>query len=160
MVWTYSIKKNGYWISYCKSCHKKYRYKPLPSCVLKEHAIAFEKSNTWQREHRKTHREIMNEYSRKNKRRDSEEAIIHYGGKCACCGYNDINKKIFGKRFLEIDHINGGGSKERREGRVTGNLGVWLKKHGYPTGFRVLDAACNAAMEPGESICEIHKWKH
>jgi len=27
-----------------------------------------------------------------------------------------------------------------------------------PSGFRVLCAPCNIAMEPKEKICEYHKW--
>lgn len=36
------------------------------------------------------------------------EVIKFFGGKCVACGNNDI-------RVLQIDHINGGGVKERKE---------------------------------------------
>ena len=39
----------------------------------------------------------------------SRNAVIEFlGGKCIQCGFSD-------KRALQIDHINGGGSKERKE---------------------------------------------
>jgi hypothetical protein len=62
--------------------------------------------------------------------------ILHYGGKCACCGESRIE-------FLTIDHINGGGCKHRR--RIRGiPFYQWLIKHGLPKGYRVLCLNCNA----------------
>lgn len=47
---------------------------------------------------------IHKEYFRKTR-----NAVIEIlGGKCIKCGFSD-------KRALQIDHINGGGSKERKE---------------------------------------------
>ena len=66
-----------------------------------------------------------------------EEVLRHYGGKCACCG-----EKTY--EFLAIDHIKGGGKKHRDSIRV--QLPWWLKKNGYPEGFRVLCHNCNMAM--------------
>src|SRR5438309_1108854 len=63
--------------------------------------------------------------------------LLHYGNKCACvpCGFDDFNKKIHGKRFLNLDHINGNGYKQRSSGQ---NLYNWIIKNNYPPGFRVL----------------------
>src|SRR5690606_39680958 len=36
------------------------------------------------------------------------EAIMHYGGKCACCGESTYE-------FLCLDHSNGGGNQHRKE---------------------------------------------
>ena len=67
-------------------------------------------------------------------RRLREEAIAHYGGKCACCG-----ERAF--EFLSFDH-NGGRKKIN-----TGNMAWWLRKNNYPKGFRVLCHNCRAARE-------------
>lgn len=83
-------------------------------------------------------------------------ALKHYGGKCMCCGFNDLTKRVNGHSFLHFDHINGGG---RAHVRKNPHLAHWLTKNNYPIGFRVLCAACNISMQPGESTCELHKWQ-
>lgn len=65
-------------------------------------------------------------------------AITHYGGRCECCGETRFE-------FLAIDHRNGGGSEHRRR-EVKGPIERWLKRHGYPEGFRVLCHNCNGAI--------------
>lgn len=83
------------------------------------------------------------ESKKKYERRTRIEALTHYGGNppaCACCGENRIE-------FLTIDHIHGGGSKHRRElGNAGTRIARWLKKAGYPDGFRVLCYNCNCAI--------------
>ena len=70
------------------------------------------------------------------------DALKYYSkGKftCNCCGEDDYN-------FLSIDHIHGGGTKERKEGKGGGHfLYRRLKKEGYPKGFQVLCYNCNVA---------------
>lgn len=73
-------------------------------------------------------------------RRYRLEALEHYGGcppKCSCCGENR-------PEFLQIDHVNGGGTKERKTRRYN-HLAAWLVRRGFPDGFRVLCANCNMA---------------
>ena len=79
-------------------------------------------------------RQRRNMAQRRFQRRRKLEAIMHYGGKCACCGET-------GFEFLTIDHVNGGGSKQRRKDSL--QIGVWLKKHKYPVDFQVLCYNCN-----------------
>jgi hypothetical protein len=64
----------------------------------------------------------------------------HYGGECACCGITNL-------KVLSIDHINGGGLAHLRLLKINGGVGFysWLKKNGYPTGYRVLCMNCNQA---------------
>lgn len=66
-----------------------------------------------------------------------------YGGPiCVCCGESHLE-------FLSIDHIDGKGSEHRRAmGRSVGarQIYTWLRKHGYPPGFRVLCMNCNHAL--------------
>jgi hypothetical protein len=64
-----------------------------------------------------------------------------YGGAvCTCCG--DTHEE-----FLSIDHIDGGGSAHRRKLKGKGGHGfyLWLRKHNYPPGYRVLCMNCNFA---------------
>ena len=59
--------------------------------------------------------------------------------KCACCGEKE-------QRFLSLDHINGGGTKERKEGKGGGHFAYRrLKKLGYPAGYQILCYNCNFA---------------
>lgn len=67
-----------------------------------------------------------------------------YGGaKCACCGESRVE-------FLSIDHVAGDGAAHRRElfGRNhgAGSIYAWLKKTGFPSGYRVLCINCNFAI--------------
>lgn len=58
---------------------------------------------------------------------------------CACCA-EDIYE------FLAIDHIEGGGTKQRSELNHFGSTFYkWLKDNNFPTGYRVLCHNCNAA---------------
>lgn len=84
------------------------------------------------------------------------EALIHYGGKCACCGFDDLHKRIGHMSFLHFDHIGGGG---RTHCRKIPWLSHWLRTNNYPEGFRILCAPCNIAMLPNDITCELHKWE-
>jgi hypothetical protein len=79
-------------------------------------------------------------YLRKNHLLIRMKVLKYYGGdppKCACCGETEY-------KFLAIDHINGGGLKQRRETK-THNLESWINKSKYPAGFQILCHNCNAA---------------
>lgn len=67
-----------------------------------------------------------------------QEVLAHYGGRCACCGETEPS-------FLGIDHIHGGGRAHRRQVGVGTGLYHWLKRNGYPAGFRLLCHNCNMA---------------
>lgn len=68
------------------------------------------------------------------------EVFSHYGGCfCSCCG-----EKYF--EFLTIDHVNGGGGKHRKEMGQGYSIYPWLKKHGFPSGYRVLCYNCNCCL--------------
>ena len=69
--------------------------------------------------------------------------LKHYGGEipaCACC-------KETGDVFLNIDHINGGGTKHMKEIGVKGGTQFydWLRKNGFPPGYQILCFNCNFA---------------
>jgi hypothetical protein len=84
------------------------------------------------------------------------EIMAHYGGACACCGFNDLTKKLHGKSFLNIDHIEGNGRQHMRANKIY-NLYQWLKQNKFPEGFRVLCRGCNNSIEPNDSHCILHK---
>ena len=71
--------------------------------------------------------------------------IKHYGDKCSCCGEDNI-------KFLTMDHINNNGA-EHRESIKNYNIYYWLKKHGYPDGYRVLCYNCNCGRAKNGGIC-------
>lgn len=67
------------------------------------------------------------------------EMIDVYGEKCAVCGENT-------PEFLTIDHVNGGGTKHRRQ--ISGDFKKWLKSQGWPkNGYRLLCANCNCSVK-------------
>lgn len=68
------------------------------------------------------------------------KVLTYYSGgtpKCACCGIAHLE-------FLSVDHIHGGGAKQRRT--IKTRWWEWLRKAGYPSGFRVLCHNCNQSI--------------
>jgi hypothetical protein len=64
-----------------------------------------------------------------------------YGGRCACCGEDQME-------FLSIDHIFNDGGKLRREGKEATGRRFYkqLKDQGFPQGrLQVLCHNCNGA---------------
>ncbi len=64
------------------------------------------------------------------------KVLTHYGNgilACVKCGFNDI-------RALSLDHINGGGSKERRS--LTFHTYKYLIDNNYPQGYQTLCMNC------------------
>jgi hypothetical protein len=78
------------------------------------------------------------ERHRANDRNMREETLAHYGGRCACCGEGAYE-------FLAIDHEAGGGNVHRKANKIF-SLHRWLKRNGFPPGFRVLCHNCNQAL--------------
>lgn len=82
-------------------------------------------------------------------RKKKEEVIKAYGGKCACCGEDELV-------FLQIDHVNHDGKEHRAELRKNGGgqrsrIYQWLKKHKWPKKrFRLLCVNCNFATRLGQ----------
>lgn len=79
-------------------------------------------------------KDYQKEYSRKVRK----SVVECLGGCCQKCGFNDI-------RALQIDHINGGGSKERKTIRFSGSFHVnvmrsFLNKENK---YQLLCANCN-----------------
>lgn len=82
-------------------------------------------------------KECLLKFANTRRRRIRSEVLQRYGGKCACCGESQAG-------FLAIDHVNNDGAQHRRETKY-GNLPVWLRQNGYPSGFQILCHNCNLA---------------
>ena len=110
-----------------------------------------EKVRAYHRRYRDAHREqvraygakhaaqyqaMLNARSRASQYKARMAAIQHYGGKCSCCGETE-------PKFLAIDHVGGGGNQHLKS--LTISICAWLKKQGYPSGFRILCHNCNMA---------------
>jgi transcription elongation factor Elf1 len=66
------------------------------------------------------------------------KALTQYGGvRCAKCGEDFFE-------VLVLDHINGGGTRERRETGRSGKSFLYeLQRRNWPPGFQVLCHNCN-----------------
>lgn len=62
-----------------------------------------------------------------------EHALSFLGGECVRCGFTD-------PRALQIDHVNGGGTREHR---TIGNSAVYRKVLAGEPGYQLLCANCN-----------------
>jgi hypothetical protein len=76
------------------------------------------------------------------------EMLQAYGGPspcCSCCGEGIL-------QFLALDHIDGGGGRQREELGGGGFL-TWLRRNNYPAGFRLLCHNCNFGRQLNDGIC-------
>lgn len=82
--------------------------------------------------------EKCKEYQRRHNKEEKMIVLSHYSPeiKCIKCGFSDI-------KALEIDHINGGGNKQRKLIGCGSKFYRWLIKNNFPNGFQVLCANCN-----------------
>lgn len=92
----------------------------------------------YRRHQKRSHDAGIMTYSQRTRQRLRFEIITHYGGKCDCCGESAIE-------FLAVDHVNGGGNRQKKEIGCSG-LYCWLKRNGFPKGFRVLCHNCNQSL--------------
>ena len=133
--------------SLCKSEKQKTEFYPNKSC--KSNRSTWCKSCT--AEYHKLPKTV--ESKRRWRQRIKQEAVKAYGSKCACCGETEL-------AFLTLDHINGSGTKHRKELKMNGGTSTysWLKRNKYPKGFQVLCFNCNCGRNVNRGICP-HKEK-
>lgn len=81
--------------------------------------------------------------SRTRKAAIRKKVLDHYGAFCACCGETQIE-------FLQIDHVDGGGSKHRKSTR---DICKWLVDNHFPSGFKTLCSNCNFGKHINGGIC-------
>ena len=94
------------------------------------------KAKEYKMEHKEQKSEADKAYYRNYRRRKRRDVIDKLGGQCIQCGFGDW-------RGLQIDHVNGGGSKHRKE-----FANVWTYyKHIHENldsgDYQVLCANCN-----------------
>lgn len=114
--------------SVCKECAKadrKSRYAENPDKILQRNKQWIEKNPT---------------YLSDKRRRDKQEMIEAYGGRCACCGEDEYE-------FLTLDHVNGDGAEHRKViGEGVGAIHRYLKRNSWPQdAFRLLCWNCNCS---------------
>ena len=92
------------------------------------------------REYNRRNRERIAVHDRERRQVLRAQMVEAYGGRCACCGETEL-------AFLTLDHIEGGGTKDRKGPGGTEGLYRRLKRAGWPNGYQVLCANCNMAKE-------------
>ena len=91
------------------------------------------------------HRERAKRAAGANYHRLRATLISGYGSKCACCGETQ-------PLFLEIDHVNGGGSKDFKE-NYSATVYRRIVKEGFPTEYQLLCANCNKGRFRNGGVC-------
>lgn len=95
-------------------------------------------------------REKARKWHRERDRKHRQDLIKIYGEKCCKCGFSDW-------RALQIDHINGGGGKERKE------CNSWRYKEKLLIGdrekYQLLCANCNK-IKQYENNEFSNQWVH
>lgn len=113
-----------------------------------------DKQKIAQKKYRDSHRELCIKRTVANNRKKRSEyrelTINHYGGnppKCNCCGEKE-------RKFLTLDHINGGGRQHRKEmNNKSGGVHGQLVKGNFPEGYQVLCMNCNWGKFINNGLC-------
>jgi hypothetical protein len=89
-------------------------------------------------------REQVTAHHRRVTQSMKQAAFDAYGGKCVCCGVDNLV-------WLALDHIADDGASKRRSGEhpAGGKIYRWLRDRGYPAIFQVLCHNCNFAKAHG-----------
>jgi hypothetical protein len=101
--------------------HPEVKYRTTPAA-----------SAQWRAQHPEYPHTQMHKEWRKQLR---AEVLVAYGGHCQCCGETE-------PVFLDIDHIDGRAPEGEKKLR-SAPLYRWLRKHGFPAGYRLLCRNCN-----------------
>lgn len=100
----------------CSACHSKRRYELNPEQA----------------------RRLSRESQARSRKRNRDELIAAYGGKCACEKCPETNQA-----FLTLEHIGGGGRQHRKE--MGSHTYADLRRRGFPQeGYTLLCWNCNA----------------
>jgi len=98
-----------------------------------------EKSKEACKRYRLKNRETLLDMMRIRKRQQRQWLIALYGGKCECCGETRWE-------FLAIDHLDGGGSQERKRFGTTAYYKHLADAGRRLPGYRLLCHNCNASL--------------
>lgn len=138
----------------CSQCRKSEAISGRRSC-----APCLERNRTYYRENRdrriaiakgyhERHRDQDNARKRALRQRARQEAVDAYGGACICCGETYLP-------YLDLDHINGGGTKHRKQLGWGVAYFKYLKDNHWPQGIQVLCGNCHYAKTRGHA-CRPH----
>lgn len=99
-----------------------------------------ERIRAYQRAYNQSHQSDFRRRAREFVQRERQKVIDFLGGRCIRCGFIDI-------RALQADHVNGGGSKDRRGKRTS-----YKEVVDNPGKYQLLCANCNwiKRVENGE----------
>lgn len=134
------MPKKGQFSKFCKRGHRRNGRGICKECKPLLEARYWAKNKDKRNAKQRRFRKENPNYDRDYTRRIRKETLAHYGGKCFCCGEERYE-------FLGFDHVNGGGTKHRKEiGGGGTKLVLWLRRNGYPKGFRVACHNCNQSL--------------
>lgn len=122
--------------SYCKQCRNT--GSKTPAFRRKRRQYYADNKAVFQRSRHKRRKQERT-YDRQRRQKRREAIIKRYGGRCACCGESRIE-------FLGIDHVNGGGSRERQQRGYYPMMTRLLRSKEPLVGYRVLCHNCNQAL--------------
>lgn len=104
---------------------------------MRDNKRHYSKHRKYQLKYARIHRKQIQARNREYYKRLREKIIKQLGGKCCKCGFND-------KRALQVDHINGGGTRETKGMTRSYYLFVLRElKNGDQNKYQLLCANCN-----------------
>ena len=147
---TYYQKNREKVLAYRRKYYQKNRERYLPQ-MKKYREANKEKAAARTREWIQKNKEKVSLIRIRTAAKRKRECLEAYGGaKCAHCGFMDI-------RALQIDHVNGGGTKESIEkGYHRAETYRYLRRNGYPDKdkYQVLCANCNLIKRIENKECK------
>lgn len=137
---TYNYRTNNSLCLYCGTLDIPSGFKTCEPCRTTRH--------TKQKAMRDRRLDHYNEVRRLREQGNRLRALQKYGGICACCG-------IDYPPYLEFDHINGGGTKERKEIKH-GAFYIQLLRQPVRSDIQLLCGNCHNAKSRG-IVCRSHE---
>lgn len=109
----------------------------------------------WQERSRQFWLEKKRESTNRRRQDIKLEALAHYSNgenpRCYCCGESH-------PLLLGLDHINGGGTKHRKEEKIS-KISQWAKRNNWPPIFRVACHSCNLGSHLNGGTCPHQETK-
>lgn len=112
------------------------------------------RSSEWRKKNPELWREMMRRSNKKLRQRIKAAMLVAYGSRCSCCGERE-------PMFLDLDHINNDGSKDRKENGSGVKLLLRLEKAGWPKDtYQLLCSNCNQGKQRNGGVCPHKKKLH
>jgi len=138
---------------------REYRAKNYERQLAYQRELYRKSKNKWRRENKEKvqarrnhlymtdqeHRQRVIKSAASSYQRNRSKLIAGYGGMCACCGETEPN-------FLELDHVNGGGSKHFKV-RKPDSVYRDAVRAGFPPEYQLLCSNCNRGRQRNGGIC-------